>query len=212
MQSTERHSTAGQSMRKLRAVVELGMARGLWTILAAQSHNDHPDGWSLARVQTPEGLIYALSAGGWRQEVRIRMAVGWAEEGAHRVLPNDVIGYQDSVVSATASSVKTIEALLQDFQRRMLDNPKAREQATMVRDRLRERIESGNRLRAHMAGLQILGYAFPNVSDAAYSATGYYNGPGAAPRSVTVYEGGRITFEGQTQVERFAAVIAALRG
>lgn len=189
---------------KLRAVVALGVATGVWSVLKITAP-DEGAYWLWADVVTPDGLVFTLSTS-MGAKLCASVASLRSECGVS-VAPRDVLPCGVTVPEARVSADKTPDKLLHDIQRRVLANPDCLSAATALRERLTTLLASKSRLSAHRAALADMGFALGTsrpaetyVTDARHKLLG----------NVKVYEDGRVSFGCSTDIATLPAVLALL--
>ncbi|BEP42093.1 hypothetical protein [Variovorax sp. V15] len=204
-----RKTQAQQSREVLAEVVALGVAQGLFTV-ARTVGEEAGSSWRFVEVLTPDGLAFDLKAGSWNKESAISASVGGIKKDGLKVYLSDTARRKQEV-SASCSFTRGSAAILKDLTRRVLAHPDGIAGAQAVRTRWETLVAQRQRLRGHIAALSALGYTFRELpADETYSARAW--GPsGTEPRDLTVYENGRVTFEGSCDVSHFAGVIAVMR-
>ena len=203
-----RKTTANETRARLQLVAEAGQTQGLWTITKFRA-DDETTGtqWGYAQLTTPAGHVYALTGGNYSEPGKLCINLTEHTQGAHRITPRDCYGMPTAEANISAS--RDVAAILSDITRRVLTNPENIACATAMLDRLAKRQDGAATLRALIAKVEAMGYAFRNVKeDEAHSATGCST-TGNRPQ-VTVYANGNVSFDASTTVDKLGAALAAL--
>ena len=207
---SDRQSKESASRAKLAEVVQAGVKLGLWSFESAITP-EGSDAWRWVTVKTPSGLSFDLNGGSWGREQMITASVA-SLKGPHgiSVTPRDVMRYNGSAPTASASYTRPAETIAKDLHKRVMLHPEGIACAQALVDRLAAQVESRGTLRGHMDTLELMGYRFDRTdARETYSATGYSNGS-KDPRTVKVTAEGRVDFECSTNMETFKAVAALL--
>jgi hypothetical protein len=205
----KRQTEQAASRAKLRAVVDLGVSTGVWSVHGTTAHLNDEHSYSWADVVTPDGLTFSLSAGSWSMESKIRASVACLRSDCGiSVTPRDVLGYGVAAPEASVSASKTPEQIIKDITRRVLTNPDCVSAATKMRERMASLLESKSSLSAHMATLSTMGFTFNSNKPAnTYVVDAWHK----LISGVKVYENGRVSFDCSVNIADLPAVLALLK-
>ena len=205
-----RKTNEATSRAKLAEVVHAGVKLGLWAIESSITP-EGSDTWRWVTVKTPTGLSFDLNGGSWGREQMISASVANLK-GPHgiSVTPRDVLSFNTSAPTASASHTRPAETIAKDLHKRVMQHPEGIACAQALVDRLASQVNSRGTLRGHMDVLALMGYRFDRTdAKETYRATGY-NDLSKDPRTVKVTSDGRVDFECSTNMETFKAVAALL--
>lgn len=204
----ERSAKIAASIAALPAVVAAGEALGYWTAEAKQREHEPLEVHYNMAVQTPEGLRFWLSAGGWSSESKLSCSIA-SINGPHGLSfhPTDEKANGETLPEATASFNRAPEAIAKDFYRRVVSHPRAIEIAQTVKRGLALALAQRASLRAYVKKLEGMGYEFRHLADdQCHQATGMK--AGGKPWTITVNYSGTVLFEASVDVDDFAKVVA----
>ena len=198
----------------LSEVIQLGTDQGLFQMIRS---GGEADPWRHVTVQTPAGHVFSFMAGSWNKEAKISCTLAEVRSDGLTVRPSEACEWlpgsaaRETVPEAAVSYSRGAAVVLRELVRRVIKDPAAISLADRVNLRMKRMQEERTGLRAHVAQLASMGYRFPrHKEDETYEATGV-NDLDTMPRQVRVTNTGHITFEAQCHVDKFAAIVAALK-